>query len=66
MTTDLLAAAPVGVGGFTGSPITAWCATCQDHAVPMNDGTCGFCRTGITDQGAPPDRQRRSSCPSKP
>lgn len=48
MTSDLLAAAPVGAGGFTGSPITAWCSTCQEHAVPMGDGTCGFCSSSIT------------------
>lgn len=35
--------AQVGREGFTGSSITGWCATCADYAVPMPNGTCGFC-----------------------
>jgi hypothetical protein len=27
--------------------LTAWCETCQERAVPMRDGTCGFCNTKI-------------------
>lgn len=49
---------------FTGSSITAWCATCQEHAVPMRDGTCGFCDTAITK--APPHSQRSIPCRSLP
>lgn len=33
----------VGREGFAGSPITDWCAKCEDYAVPMANGTCGFC-----------------------
>lgn len=54
MTADLLAAAPVGAGGFTGSPITAWCSRCQEYAVPMRDGTCGFCSRSLIAQAPPP------------
>ncbi len=27
-----------------GNPeVVMWCSTCQERAVPMRDGTCGFC-----------------------
>lgn len=67
MTSDLLSAPPVGAGGFTGSAITAWCATCQEHAVPMRDGTCGFCSSSIT-QTPPPSEggTHVAACRSRP
>ncbi len=39
---------------FTGSAITGWCATCNQHAVPMGDGTCGFCQTKLSTESPPP------------
>jgi hypothetical protein len=61
--------AAIGAAGFAGSPITDWCATCADYAVPMTDGTCGFCgaelgsapsvagpATELGDRPAPPPR----------
>lgn len=46
-----MATAAVGREGFAGSAITDWCATCEDYAVPMANGTCGFCGEKL---GAPP------------
>lgn len=62
--------AVAGTAGFTGSAITQWCATCEDYAVPMTNGTCGFCggrldsappsvvgpATELGDRPAPPPR----------
>lgn len=47
----------IGAAGFAGSPITEWCATCQDWAVPMSNGTCGFCgeKTAAGPTAAEPD-----------
>lgn len=47
-------AAAVGREGFAGSPITDWCVTCQDYAVPMRNGTCGFCGTELGKAPAEP------------
>ncbi len=33
----------VGRGGFTGSPITAWCDGCEDYVVAGNRGECLWC-----------------------
>lgn len=27
--------------------LTRWCPTCRERAVPMRDGTCGFCQTPL-------------------
>ena len=40
MATD---AVRVGRDGFTGSPITDWCAPCGDWIVRRNDGGCPWC-----------------------
>ncbi len=56
----------VGAGGFTGSPITAWCSRCRDHAVPMRDGTCGFCGRSLIAQDPPLELQKEMTCRSLP
>lgn len=33
---------------------TMWCPECEERAVPMRDGTCGFCDTPLVD---PPPRE---------
>src|SRR4051812_7618108 len=36
-----------------GSPdITTWCPKCEENAVPMKDGTCGFCDTQLVEAPA--------------
>jgi hypothetical protein len=35
--------------GFAGSEITQWCSTCSEWAVPMANGTCGFCGCALTE-----------------
>jgi hypothetical protein len=38
--------APRAERAHEGNPeITAWCTTCNERAIPMRDGTCGFCGT---------------------
>ncbi len=39
---------------FAGSAITGWCARCDEYAVPMRDGTCGFCGRQLTHSKPPP------------
>lgn len=37
-----------------GSPeITMWCPTCKERAVPMRNGTCGFCDTKLEADDTP-------------
>lgn len=39
---------PTMTAGAAGNTeITRWCSTCEEYAVPMNNGTCGFCDTVI-------------------
>ncbi len=33
----------VGRGGFTGSPITDWCPTCDDFVIRDGRGECVWC-----------------------
>lgn len=36
--------APLAERAHLGSPtLTAWCPTCRERALPMRNGTCGFC-----------------------
>jgi len=35
-----------GRGGFTGSPITDWCGTCEDYVVLHDTGRCLWCDAG--------------------
>lgn len=49
----------VGAGGFTGSDITAWCETCQDHAVLSDRGRCVWCDTPVKQSASTAARRSR-------
>lgn len=38
--------------GQQGPSLSRWCPVCAQYALPMHDGTCGFCFTQIEDRAA--------------
>ena len=52
----------VGRDGFTGSPITDWCAPCKDWVVRRNDGGCPWCdhRPKTRDEAREAQREKRA------
>jgi hypothetical protein len=60
----LTAQPPVGAGGFQGSPITAWCATCTDWVVPSDKHRCMWCGDQLPDpDAAEPEPPREEPAP---
>jgi hypothetical protein len=51
-----------------GAPeVTAWCPKCRERAVPMANGTCGWCDTVLhLDQGEPPEAPDPQANPPAP
>jgi hypothetical protein len=43
-----------GRDGFTGSPITRWCGTCEDYMVPHDSGRCLWCDAGVSKKAKKP------------